>query len=247
MCVAIVLCVFLKRAVDEAREAARKSACHGNLFQIAHALHRYHDAEGSFPPAFASDTNGNRLYSWRVIFSPYFGEFDFYRAYDLEEAWDQPDNLKLANEVDSFGFTCPSGPNSNHRRSNEFVLGNPRFADYVAVVGPGTVFPGRESVSKSQISDGLENTILLVEIAKSKIHWSEPKDLQFDEMSFTINHPTKPSISSPHAAGPGVVFADGRFRRISKTMPPDILKALLTINGGEDISRKDLVRKGLLH
>jgi prepilin-type processing-associated H-X9-DG protein len=114
-------------------------------------------------------------------------------------------------------------------------------------VGPGTAFPGGKSVSLEEFTDGPENTIVLVEIANSNIHWSEPRDLMFDEISFKINDPAKPSISSPHADGPNVVFADGRSCRVSEAIPPETLRALFTINGGEKVSRYDLKKQGFLH
>lgn len=225
---------FISQSVFEAREAAQKSHCKGNIFFIAYQLRNYHETEGSFPPAFATDSNGNKLYSWRLLLSPYCDQVRFYEAYDLKRSWDHPDNLDLADELDFLLFTCPSGP--NYERTP--------YTDYVAVVGPGTAFPGAEGVSLEEITDGPENTILLVEIAGSDIHWSEPRDLEFDRMSFRINDPSKPSISSPHADGPGVVFADGRYKRLSESIPPEIVKALLTINGGEKISRRELEAKG---
>ena len=166
----------------------------------------------------------------------------------FEAPWDNKANLELAqNRGFAYLFACPSGPRFNVPSDAGFDAERPRFTNYVAIVGPGTAFPGgNKTVSLRDITDGVENTILLVEIANSDIHWSEPRDLQFDQMSFTINHPTKPSISSPHSKGPGVMFADGRFFRIAESMPPTTLKALVTINGEEDISRDQLVSQGLL-
>ena len=236
---------FLGRAVYEAREAAHKSTCHANLFLLAYMLQIYHDTEGTLPPTFAIDSKGNRLYSWRVLLMPYLDQAQFYETYDLAQPWDHPANLRRANEIDFIGFTCWSGPNFQDPRSSDFPK-PPRYTDYVAVVGPGTAFPGPESVSFDQITDGRENTILLVEIAGSTIHWSEPRDLDFETMSFKINDPSKPSISSAHADGPGVVFADGRFYRLSESIPPEIVKGLLTISGGEKISRRELIEQGFL-
>jgi hypothetical protein len=92
--------------------------------------------------------------------------------------------------------------------------------------------------------DGPENTILLAEISNSDIHWMEPRDLRADEMSFTINDPTRPSISSPHSRGPAVVFADSiRAYRIDRSLRPETLKALTTIAGGEPVLKWRLVRQ----
>ncbi len=85
------------------------------------------------------------------------------------------------------------------------------------------------------MTDGLSATIFISEIARSDIHWMEPRDLHIDRMSFQINDKTKPSISSHHRGGAHVLFADGSVRFLRDSTPPEIVRALLTIDGGEEI------------
>lgn len=47
-----VLAALLMPAVQQAREAARKTSCRNNLKQLALAAHNFHEAKGSFPPGY---------------------------------------------------------------------------------------------------------------------------------------------------------------------------------------------------
>ena len=104
------------------------------------------------------------------------------------------------------------------------------------VVGKGTISNGPEGTSIKEIADGAANTIFCVEIADSQIHWMEPRDLNFDEMSFTINDRSGPSISSRHAGGANVLMADGSVRFLSNDTHSALVRAMLTVADNEDVS-----------
>jgi hypothetical protein len=145
--------------VSKARESARDLQCQSCLNQIAFALYCYHDTYEAFPPAVVADERGTPLYSWRVLLLPWLGFTELYDEFDLNASWDSPQNMRLAARTPPY-FRCPSG----------LSAGDVQFTNYVVISGPGTAFPGTQSTSVSDFRDGVERTILLVEIANSTIH-----------------------------------------------------------------------------
>jgi len=103
------------------------------------------------------------------------------------------------------------------------------------IVGPKTASPGARSITLGDIRDGLDKTIMIAEVSNVDILWYEPRDLDAATMSWIINDPSRPGISSLHDRGPAVLFADGTVRRLSTYQPPEDLKAMTTINGGEPV------------
>src|SRR5262249_28978493 len=110
------------------------------------------------------------------------------------------------------------------------------LTSYVAITGPGTMFPGASSARFADVTDGLSNTLMVVEVANVNIPWTAPQDLDLRTMSFQVNDPKRPSISSKHPGGANVVFGDSRTCFMLKSITPENLRALITIAGGEGIS-----------
>src|SRR4051812_19754715 len=70
-----LLVALLLPAVQAAREAARRAQCQNNLKQIGLALHGYHDAWGTFPPAYLArpltDLELSAGWGWGTLMLPY--------------------------------------------------------------------------------------------------------------------------------------------------------------------------------
>lgn len=76
-----ILIALLLPAVQQAREAARRTQCRNNLKQIGLALHNYHDALQRLPPAFIMDINGfTTAWAWSVMTLPYLDQAPLYNT-----------------------------------------------------------------------------------------------------------------------------------------------------------------------
>ncbi len=202
---------------------SRRSQCINNLKQIGLGLQNYADAYGCFPPAYLTDENGKPMHSWRVLILPFLAQQALYDQYDFNEPWNGPHNSLLAKPMPSI-FRCPSGTANKGATTN-----------YVAIVGPETMWQADHGAKFSEIKDGTPMTIAVVEAAGAKINWMEPRDLPFSAVLQGINAKQGGGIASAH---PGVVialFADGHTQTLSETTPIDVLKALCTKAGGEEI------------
>ena len=221
----LLFLMCLLPAIPGAGHAARRAQCTNNLKQISLALLNYEAAYGCFPPAYIADERGRPMHSWRVLILPYMEQQPLYDKYDLNEAWDGPNNRKLAKDIPSV-YGCPSDAN----RSNVST-----FTNYVAVVGPQTAWPGAKPVKIADITDGTSRTILVVEVANSGIHWMEPRDLDFTQMIHAVNPKAGRGISSEHAGGANVALVDGSVHFLSEDLPSESLRALLTRAGAEAV------------
>lgn len=102
-----ILISLLLPAVQQAREAARRTQCKNNLKQIALALHNYHDVYGLFP-----NVNANSTLSGGSTFAsilPMMEQANSYQLYDFAQINSAADNLRVTSVTFPF-YLCPSSP-----------------------------------------------------------------------------------------------------------------------------------------
>ena len=76
-----VLVALLLPAVQQAREAARRTQCRNSLKQLGLALHNYHDAMSTFPTGVMGP---NYKPNWRVHLLPYLDQAVIYNRLDFQ-------------------------------------------------------------------------------------------------------------------------------------------------------------------
>ncbi|QDT64149.1 DUF1559 domain-containing protein [Calycomorphotria hydatis] len=153
-----ILIALLLPAVQQAREAARRSDCKNRMKQIALALHNYHDNFTVFP---AGDYHANKATEcnvngptgfggtyggapWTVMILPYLEEAALYNSFDFDDIgtfanFGAQAATQDAENVDGWyrnmpKFQCPSDPFSTSTSNN---------TNYLGVQGGGTIGGGQ--------------------------------------------------------------------------------------------------------
>ena len=111
-----VLVALLLPAVQQAREAARRTQCKNNLKQIGLAMHNYHDQFNTFPPGYISvdpatgqmrPTTGGSGAGWAMMLLPQIDQAPLYNRLNLNLPITAPVNAPLIKTTIS-AYTCPT-------------------------------------------------------------------------------------------------------------------------------------------
>jgi prepilin-type processing-associated H-X9-DG protein len=215
---------LLLPAVQKVRSAAARVASQNNLKQISIAMLNYESAYGKFPPAAICDKNGKPLLSWRVAILPFIEQNNLYNQFKLDEPWDSEHNKKLASVVVKV-YTHPEQPDQ--------LSG---ICHYRLFYGKDAMFDLKNGRGLATITDGLSNTIAVVEAAEG-VPWAKPDDFAYD--------PKKPlpKFATFSSGGFNAAFGDGSVRFLSHSLPEKTLRAYITANGGEIIDDEETTPK----
>ncbi|MSU77990.1 MAG: DUF1559 domain-containing protein [Gemmataceae bacterium] len=207
--------------VASVRSRGDRTQSMNNLKNIALSMHGYHDANKRLPAAGmtnVNDPNGKPLLSWRVSILPYIDQGALYQQFDLTQPWDHPTNKRLIANMPHIYIV----PGSDEKKG---------MTHYRVLVGPTTMFEANQKISLVSVTDGSSNTLMVVEAAEATI-WTRPDDLPYNP-----NGPLPKFGLTPD--GFLAAFGDGTVRFIRANVPENVIRALITRNGGEAVTIPD--------
>jgi prepilin-type N-terminal cleavage/methylation domain-containing protein len=231
-----VLVALLLPAVQQAREAARRSQCKNNLKQIGLAMHNYHDVYNQFAIdvgwATGNPDSRKAAFSDKVFLLPFLDQAPIYNQINWNgRPWDQGgwggnDNIN-ALSVNLPVFLCPSNPyqaKNGARANSNYAINigtmpppgaNQTHNGMSSFVGYG--FNSDAPVTAAAVSDGLSQTALYSEILPDPgigyIQGATSRDwiTCTDPVSCRLNCNTATSLSGREVKGSSWSWSWGAF------------------------------------
>jgi type II secretory pathway pseudopilin PulG len=176
-----VLVGLLLSAIQNAREAGRRSACQNNLRQLGIALHNHENANRCFPASGVLTVTGSAPWSGQACLLPYVEGDTLFRKIDFTKPYGESTNLNLfpprgvaALRVDL--LVCPSDIGMKPRLNS--VTGDPehyplsyglctgvyKVWDPITNTDGGTAFAPFTKLRPGAFGDGLSKTLAMSEV-----------------------------------------------------------------------------------
>lgn len=183
------------------------------------------------PPSASQDKllQGQPLASWRFNL---MRDFDEFFTMDYSQPWDSPKNSQCA--VRPSAIFCDDDEFDGLPASRGVLQ-----TEILAITGPGTAWGDDESEPPRALADVPEDTILIVSVRNSGVHWMEPGDFDIRTMPRTLNAPDGKGISSDFRDGFFVGFADGEAWFLANEVGFERLSRFFTVAGAREHDREE--------
>ena len=183
-----ILIALLLPAVQQAREAARRTQCRNNMHQIGLAIHNYHDAHGCFPLTSVGTRYSSASYvdgagsaiAWNALILPFMDEVAVYNALNFDHYTASATNSTAAAQKLA-QYLCPSVPEVSKTAANGFPVGWRHYVGCLGTISPVWYFYGYydgifpqnrkgtsgfrvQTVRIRDVRDGLSNTLACGEV-----------------------------------------------------------------------------------
>ena len=197
-----ILIALLLPAVQQAREAARRSDCKNKLKQLGLGMHNYHETHNTFPPGFVQPKVINGVgqgtatgaWGWGTYILPFIDQAPLYKKLNTNEG---PENATVVNGSSNTSlvatvlpaFRCPSDLGENQLAAGAGTWGTSNYVGNFGVSLPKQTagFAGGSAAKNVQgiygentkirikdMRDGTTNTAMALErrMPRNAADWS---------------------------------------------------------------------------
>jgi prepilin-type N-terminal cleavage/methylation domain-containing protein len=259
-----VLAAVLIPASENVRRASTRASCQNNLKQLGMAAHTYRDTHGHFPPGTVGGTQlpPEQRLSFYALLLPYTEGKTPFNKLDQAAPWDAPANAKAMDNwpgnlyrciewMGRYGYSSRAGFATDHLSTTNYVGVAGVGADAATRPddAPGIGFFGYDRKLKTeQVKDGLSSTMVLIETGHEVGPWlrggtstvrainPDAGPLTGDGAPFGGTHfRDKAFFRGTVTEGFFILLGDGTARYVKGELAPDLLAALATVAGNEEI------------
>jgi len=198
-----ILVALLLPAVQQAREAARRSQCLNNLKQLGLAVHNFHDVHGvivsnSFPQMISGspDPTGKWLYkrfSGFVMLLPFLEQTALFQRFDATNDFEHANNVAVEADTSPLpAYFCPSrrAPEKTPASFSTTAARQFRHRGDYAFCGGGELLNGTRSHVHADLNATFSNGMFVMPRVDSNRAWQKAGQLTFakvtDGLSNTI-------------------------------------------------------------
>ncbi len=218
--VLLAVCIFAIIPFPDSK-TPRSERSRASLFYIKNAICIFQDESGQQIQSKTKINKSKYDTSWRVLLLPYLDNKHAFDTYDKQAPWNSDHNLSISH-VDAF---------TDHP---ETLAESPHDSLYVGVVDESGDWVAH-LVCNDDLATNHDYKIMIIETAKSNIHWMEPRDYIASSISEKIGDKSSNSISSRYQAGAYVLMADGSLKNLHPNTSPELIRKML----GTEVSSGD--------
>ena len=211
---------LLLPAIQQSREAARRTQSKNNLKQLGLALHNYHDNYVCFPPGTIANSTGKTFHGWQTMLLPYMDRAPLYNQINFHIPWNESTNASLSKS------TIPA-------LQNPRIDGNKASSEGYSLThysANSNLMWNNSNMRIAKITDGTSNTLLGGDIGAAFPPWAAPGNFR---------DPTNGLSGGSQGFGTGnggyaqMLMGDGSIRLINSNIDPKVLRRLSLPNDGE--------------
>lgn len=215
--VTLVIALLLP-AVQQAREAARRTQSKNNLIQLGLAFKCYHDTHRSLPPGGTFDANQRGHHGWPTFLWPYLEAIPNVALPDFRHAWDSPENAGYFRHP----MTCMVNPSIvEKRRLPGFAVSHYSANSHLLAANSGVVLSEIENHG---------TTFIVGELGSDFIPWGCPYNWR--PLIGLSNTPR--TYGRQENIGGQFLMVDGNVRWISPDISDEVLSDL---RGADAVAR----------